>query len=66
LPRPALSRSIVLVARKGELGNLPQRVADLSRRALREHYSPRLHALMPLLADHFAVVDEPSQDDGAP
>ncbi len=58
LPKPGLSRSIVLVARKGELGALPEQIAALCRTALRSQYVPRLHALMPALADHFRVVDE--------
>jgi DNA-binding transcriptional LysR family regulator len=62
LPRPALSRSIVLVARTGELGTLPQQIANLCRRALRQVHLPRVRALMPTLADHFIVVDELQSD----
>jgi DNA-binding transcriptional LysR family regulator len=63
MPRPELSRSIVLVARKGELGDIPRRIADLCRRALRERHLPQVRALMPALADHLTVVDEPAQSD---
>jgi DNA-binding transcriptional LysR family regulator len=58
LPRPELGRSIVLVARKGELGSLPQQLANLCRRALQQHHLPRVQALMPTLVNHFTVVDE--------
>ncbi|MGH8123842.1 MAG: LysR family transcriptional regulator [Rudaea sp.] len=61
LPRPGLGRHIVLVARKGELGNLPRRIVMLCRRVLRKEYLPRVQALMPALADHLAIVDEPDQ-----
>ena len=61
LPRPGLGRNIVLVARKGELGDLPRRIGMLCRRVLRKEYLPRVQALMPALADHLAIVDEPDQ-----
>ncbi len=63
LPKPGLSRSIVLVARKGELGNLPAQIAALCRRALQKEYLPRLRALMPALVDHFTIVEEPGRSD---
>jgi DNA-binding transcriptional LysR family regulator len=58
LPRPELGRSIVLIARRGELGSLPLQLANLCRRALRQDHLPRVQALMPDLANHFTVVDE--------
>jgi DNA-binding transcriptional LysR family regulator len=66
LPKPSLGRSIVLVARTGELGNLPAQIAGLCRRTLQKEYMPRLRALMPALADHLTVVEEPGQSDGPP
>jgi DNA-binding transcriptional LysR family regulator len=61
LPKPGLSRSIVLVARKGEMGMLPQQLANLCRQTLRKEYLSRVRALMPGLADHLTVVEEPPQ-----
>jgi DNA-binding transcriptional LysR family regulator len=63
LPKPGLSRAIVLVARKGELGRLTQQIAVLCRRTLRKEYLPLAQMLMPALADHLRVVDEPDQPD---
>jgi DNA-binding transcriptional LysR family regulator len=61
LPKPGLSRSIMLVARAGELGDLPVRLATLCRDTLRREYLPRIRALMPTLADHLTVVEDPVQ-----
>jgi DNA-binding transcriptional LysR family regulator len=61
LPRPGFGRNILLVARREELGDLPQRIATLCRRVLRAKYLPRVQGLMPALADHLAIVDEPRQ-----
>jgi DNA-binding transcriptional LysR family regulator len=61
LQKPGLSRSIVLVARSGELGNLVPQIAQLCRRVLREEYLPRVQTLMPTLADHLKVVEETDQ-----
>jgi DNA-binding transcriptional LysR family regulator len=58
LPKPAIGRSIVLVARKGELGDLPNRIAMQCRRVLRSEYLPRVRALMPALADHLIITKE--------
>jgi hypothetical protein len=58
LPNPQLGRSIVLVARKGELGILPDQIANLCRSAFRQDYLTRVRVLMPALADHFTVVEE--------
>lgn len=59
LPRPGLGRNIVLIARKDELGRLPEQIAALCRRVLRKEYLPRVQGLMPALADHLTIVDEP-------
>jgi DNA-binding transcriptional LysR family regulator len=61
LPKPALSRSIMLVARVGELGNLPREIANFCRRVLRRDYLPQLAELMPDLANNFVVVDDSEQ-----
>lgn len=58
LPRPALARNIVLVARKNELGRLPGQVGALCRRILRTRYLPRAKELMPAFEDHLSVIDE--------
>ncbi|MEW6453262.1 MAG: LysR family transcriptional regulator [Pseudomonadota bacterium] len=59
LPRPGLGRNIVLIARKDELGRLPGQIAALCRRVLRKEYLPRVQEVMPALADHLTIVDEP-------
>lgn len=58
LPKPGLGRNIVLVARTGELGQLPGEIAALCRRVLEKEYTPRLSTLVPAVADHFTVVGE--------
>jgi DNA-binding transcriptional LysR family regulator len=63
LPKPGIGRSIALVARKSELGDLPNMIAVLCRRVLQKEYLPRVRALMPALADRLEVVDEPNQLD---
>jgi DNA-binding transcriptional LysR family regulator len=59
LPKPAFGRNIVLVARRGELGDLPKQIVALCRRVLQKEYVPRVRALMPALADHLEIADEP-------
>jgi hypothetical protein len=49
------------MTRKGELGDLPEKIVMLCRRMLQKECLPRLRALMPSLTDHFTVVDEPDQ-----
>jgi DNA-binding transcriptional LysR family regulator len=58
LPKPGLTRNIVLVARQNELGQLPHRIGALCRRILRARYLPRAKELMPALADSLSIVDE--------
>jgi DNA-binding transcriptional LysR family regulator len=65
LPKPGFGRNIVLVARKGELGDLPNKIVALCRRVLQKEYLPRVRALMPALADHFTIVDEPDHIDSS-
>jgi DNA-binding transcriptional LysR family regulator len=63
LPKPGFGRNIVLVARRGELGDLPQQIVTLCRRVLQNEYVPRMRALMPALADHLEIADEPDRLD---
>jgi DNA-binding transcriptional LysR family regulator len=58
LPAPGLSRTITLVARSGELGELPAQIAALCRRALARDHVPRMRRLMPGLTASFTVLDE--------
>jgi DNA-binding transcriptional LysR family regulator len=58
LPKPGFGRNIVLVARRGELGDLPGQIVALCRRILRAEYVPRMQALMPAMADHLEIIDE--------
>lgn len=46
-PGPAFSRPISIVARAGELGPLPAKVADVSRAIFRDVYMPMFGELMP-------------------
>ena len=48
-----------ILARKDELGRLPEQIAALCRRVLRKEYLPRVQGVMPALADHLTIVDEP-------
>jgi DNA-binding transcriptional LysR family regulator len=57
LPAPGLSRTITLVARAGELGELPAQIAALCRRALLRDHLPRMRRLMPHLTHCFSVLD---------
>lgn len=60
LPRPRIERGISLIARSGELGELPSQLAELWRRTLRRDYLPRAaHTLGPL-ADHLEIVEGPA------
>jgi DNA-binding transcriptional LysR family regulator len=63
LQRPGLSRSIVMIARKGEMGNLVLQIASLCRQVLRKEYLPRVQALMPALTDHLTIIDDADQTD---
>ena len=46
----------MVLARAGELGNLPGQIARFCRKVLRKDYLPRLSELMPSLADRFVIV----------
>jgi DNA-binding transcriptional LysR family regulator len=60
LPGPGLERTITLVARTGELGVLPARIAALCRRVLSRQHVPLVRRLMPALTDCFAILTESS------
>ncbi|MFS8086327.1 MAG: LysR family transcriptional regulator [Acidobacteriota bacterium] len=53
LPPPALSRQLMLVARSGEMGAIPSRIADLTRRVLAERCAPEIAAMFPWVGDEF-------------
>ncbi len=61
--RPSFSRSIMLVGRVGELGDLPHKIANFCRGILREDYLTHLSELMPTLTNHFTVVGDLEQAD---
>jgi DNA-binding transcriptional LysR family regulator len=61
--RPSFSRSIMLVGRVGELGDLPHKIANFCRGILREDYLTHLSELMPTLTNHFTVVEDLEQAD---
>ena len=51
LPSPAMSRQLILVARSGELGSIPQRIADMARQAFETRAVPDMVRAMPWLSD---------------
>ena len=55
LPGPALSRQLVLVARSGEMGDLPRRIADTVRSVLATRCVPEVATLFPWLGGAFRV-----------
>ncbi|MEP7084518.1 MAG: LysR substrate-binding domain-containing protein, partial [Betaproteobacteria bacterium] len=55
LPPPALSRQLVLVARSGELGGIPSRIAEITRRVLEAQCVPQIAEMFPWLKDEFRV-----------
>ena len=59
LPRPEIGRDITLVARAGELGELPGRLAGICRGALLGTYVPRAERLLGPLADCLLVAGRP-------
>jgi DNA-binding transcriptional LysR family regulator len=62
LPFAGLSRTIRLVARKDEFGQLPHQLADICRRLLAQHTLPQVHALKTCKDEDFVVLG----DDGEP
>jgi DNA-binding transcriptional LysR family regulator len=57
LPKPGIARSITLVARSGELGDVPRRLAEISRRALMLNYLPRARRVLGTLAGELTIVE---------
>ncbi|MFI4988436.1 MAG: LysR family transcriptional regulator, partial [Alphaproteobacteria bacterium] len=55
LPPPGIARRISLVARAGELGRVPQRIAALAQAVLRERSAPALKRMMPWLGQRFRI-----------
>jgi DNA-binding transcriptional LysR family regulator len=55
LPGPGLSRSLTVVARRGELSDLPSRVAGLACDLLSQHRDHDIKALAPFLADAITI-----------
>lgn len=55
LPVPGITRRVTLVARGGELGRVPQRIAALARRVLAESCAPEVARLMPWLGARFRI-----------
>ncbi len=57
LPPPAVSRQLMLVARSGEMGSIPARIADLTRQVLATRCAPEIAGMFPWLGDQFKVGD---------
>lgn len=57
LPNPGFRRTIILVARENELGEIPSRVAHLAREIFRTQVIPRLHNLAPWLDGQLMLED---------
>jgi molybdate transport repressor ModE-like protein len=57
-PGPELRRTISLVARSGEFGPIPEKLANLSREILERHYVPEIRALRPWLADKIVITPQ--------
>jgi DNA-binding transcriptional LysR family regulator len=58
LPRPGISRAITLVARQGELGELPALLARHFRHVLRTDHLPRIRQGIPDMPSHFEIVED--------
>lgn len=54
-PGARLSRTLTLVARGGEFGNLPERIAGASRTILKSHYLPEFRRISGLLSDDIQI-----------
>jgi DNA-binding transcriptional LysR family regulator len=58
LPFAAVSRNVYMVARAGELGRLPDDLAQDCRRLIRDHVAPRFAALVPEDVGRIEVLDD--------
>jgi DNA-binding transcriptional LysR family regulator len=56
LSSPGLSRQLTLVARRGELGHVPHRLAVLTRQVLRKQSRPDIQKMMPWIGEQFIVL----------
>lgn len=54
-PGPTFVRQLHLIARSGEYGDLPRKVADIACGVLREHCVPELRALVPWLGNQLVI-----------
>jgi DNA-binding transcriptional LysR family regulator len=57
-PKPGLSRSITLIARKGELQNVTLQLARLCCKVIRKEILPKVNAVLPGVSDAFTLVGE--------
>jgi len=57
LPDPGISRRLTLIARTGDLGRMPRRIAQLARRILRETCLPKVEEHMPWLGGKFRIAE---------
>jgi hypothetical protein len=57
LPPPAMSRQLMVVARRHELGSIPSRIAELARKVLETRCAPEIAAMFPWLGNAFKVVE---------
>ncbi|MCF8484731.1 MAG: LysR family transcriptional regulator [Rhodobacteraceae bacterium] len=58
LPFAAVSRTVSLVARAGELGHLPDDLAQDCRRLIRDHIAPRFAAMVPEATGRIEVLED--------
>lgn len=59
LPGPGIWRTFTLMARRGELADLPRDLATLYRRFLRDQGVPALHRAFEPVGQGIAVIDDP-------
>ncbi len=62
VPGPSFSRSITVVARAGELGNVPRQICSFGIEAMRTIWLPRLAALAPWLGEAVILGDMPHDE----
>ncbi len=57
MPFTGLSRTIYLISRRNEMGNLPNEIAELVGNLVREKLLPEVNEMMPWCLDYFVVHD---------
>ncbi|WP_158808690.1 LysR family transcriptional regulator substrate-binding protein [Beijerinckia sp. L45] len=62
-PKPGLSRTITLIARRGEIPNVAAQIANVCRQVLLKQVQPRIGAFMNDLPTAFCLAEEASQDE---